>query len=208
MLRFNVYLLLFFPFTFSQATYAQDDNPFQYFEDGGVSGPKNTVFFDLTYLLKPAYVFSYERKVNHQLSVTAGLMFLVPDKIYKEKIFLSSEIEELDFRKANRNFSILLEVNYLLRMDDNKRNQIGIGYHLIRYDIGFTHDFYISRTLYSFMIKNRILISLNIQAGARLIKVDSSKIVSSSQAIFTYFDYNKTHFTSYIHAPLKVGIMF
>ncbi len=205
----NVFLLLMMALTIVSAR-AQDDDPMKYFDDGGLSERKNLIYCDATSLLRPAYVFGYERWFSERFSASAGVIFLNSTKEYK---FLFADIDMNDdwtFRKADNALNFSLRTNYFfLFANRNFHNFISLGFDVIHYDSARTQDLFFSKSIVSYEFKNCFFISLELRAGMRFKKVIKDAYLNDPWYSFIYgFPPRKIVIEPYVHLPLRIGIKF
>lgn len=196
-------LILIIGIALTTSILAQEDNPYKYFDDGGISDRKNYVFMDLVYLFNHAYVFGYTREITKTFAVVGGLKFLKEDEIYHLRMS-DLLIEEFDFRKSDPNINVFLEASFKFWERKNSFDRFGLGYQFTKYDYGRAQDIYMFKTIFSQIFANRFFFSLNVQFGVRIIKVHDFNHLEWYEEL----DQSKSHFAPYVHLPLRVGLKF
>jgi len=182
---------------------AQENNPYQYLDDGGISSRKNAVFTDLTYLHKPYFVFGYQRILNQSFSVEGEIILLQKDKFYTipQTVFYFNSHNKFLKADSKLNFSISATYHHTPRKP-NLRHYISIGYQLVHFSNLNINDVFVRKSIIAFEFKNRLMASFNIVAGARF---GNFLTTYSPKPGYLSID---SFIDTYIHAPIIVGIRF
>jgi hypothetical protein len=194
----------FITITFSLILYsvsllAQEDNVYKYFEGSN----DNMIFYDLTYLHRPFYVFGYERKFHPNKSLAVGFILL---NNYTEYGIPLTEMDLGDgstYRKADGKLNFfLIGSHYFNSRKIYLENSISIGYQLVNFDKVVMNDFFFRKSIFAFKVKDRFYCSLSAQVGYRYIKIREPKYVFAMQQVI------KHSFTLHYHIPLIIGFKF
>jgi len=199
-------LFVFTVFFFTRRTIAQETtNDIELYDDGGASSRKNTIYFDLGNLHNPFYTIGYQRDINNGFYLTGGLIFLQNGKEYKIPI-TGFELKEDDrFIKDNGKLNFFTNANFCFqhnRKDWKRINSWSFGYQLIHYDLVNTHDIVAGKSLFGIEYKNRILFSISIAVGLRIVALKYPHFSHSERK------YIKSFSTFYYHLPIIVGYKF
>lgn len=197
-------IFVFLVFT-SLIAFGQEDNDSlnEYFDDGGITERKNTIFTDAIYLFQPFYTIGIQREFSKKFSVSAGLMFSKPNHQYYY-IFIKFPFfpVDLDVESGASNLNYFIEFNKDIIKEKNKWNRLSFGAHYLTFQQTSIYDIYLSKTLYSFVYNYRFALALDFQLGLRLFDLNPSASVTNS------VDKSKIYGSIYFHAPLKIGFRF